>query len=99
LDFLNQIDLESSGRKNKIVVKQILEAHHSQFTSNRCQFYQRKTREFFVRMSFLNVCVTRKKLPKRHLYEKFVRRMLMKLTTGVNTTNILQAAIWYKCVF
>ncbi len=47
-----------------------------------CQFHQCKMREFFVRMSFLYVRVTRKKLPKRHLYEKFACFMLIKLTTG-----------------
>jgi len=31
--------------------------------------------------SFFYVHVTREKLPKRHSYEKFVRKMLMKLTT------------------
>ncbi len=33
--------------------------------------------------SFFYVHVTSKKLPKQHLYEKFVLKMLMKLTTGV----------------
>jgi hypothetical protein len=48
----------------------------------RCQFHQRKTREFFVWTSFLYVRVTRKKLPKRYSYEKSVRITLMKLTKG-----------------
>jgi len=33
-------------------------------------------------VSFLYVHVTREKLPKQRLYEKFVRKMLMKLTIG-----------------
>ncbi len=37
------------------------------------QFHQHFTRTFFVRTSFLYVRVTRKKLPKRRSYEKFVR--------------------------
>ncbi len=36
--------------------------------------------------------VTREKLLNRHLYKKFVREMLMKLTPGVDFTNILCAA-------
>jgi len=48
--------------------------------NTRCQFHPRKKRNFFVRMLFLCVCVTRKKLPKRCSYKKFVRRTLMKLT-------------------
>jgi len=33
--------------------------------------------------SFFYVHVTRSKLPKQRLYEKFARKMLMKLTTAV----------------
>jgi len=33
--------------------------------------------------SFFYVHVAREKLPKQGSYEKFVRKMLMKLTTGV----------------
>jgi hypothetical protein len=36
--------------------------------------------------------VTRKKLPKILAYKKGVQKMLMKLTSGVNFINILQAA-------
>jgi len=43
--------------------------------------------------SFFYIHVTREKLPKWHLYKKFVRKMLMKLTIGVNFTNVLQAAL------
>jgi len=32
--------------------------------------------------SFFYVHVTREKLPKRHSYKKFARKMLMKLTPG-----------------
>ncbi len=35
--------------------------------------------------SFFYVHVTREKLPKRRSYEKFVRKMLMKLTPGHKT--------------
>ncbi len=44
--------------------------------NSRCQFHQRYTRAFFVRTSFsLVTCM----LPKRHSYEKFGRKTLMKL--------------------
>jgi hypothetical protein len=36
--------------------------------------------------SFFYVHVTRAKLPKRHLFKKFARKMLMKLTAGVIQT-------------
>ncbi len=39
-------------------------------------------------ISFLVTHVRR----KRHLWEKFVRKMLMKLTPGVNYINVLRAA-------
>jgi len=44
---------------------------------------------FFVRMSFRQLFYVRsykKKLPKRHPYEKIAQKMLMKLTPGVNTS-------------
>jgi len=42
--------------------------------------------------------ITRKAAKKDVLYEKFVRLTLMKLTLGVNFTNILRAAFWYESV-
>jgi len=48
--------------------------------------------------SFFYVHVTREKLPKQCLYKKFVRYMLMKLTTGVNFINILHTTFSYKNV-
>ncbi len=38
-------------------------------------------------VSFYFVHVTRKKLPKQRSYEKFVRKMLMKLTLEVGQTE------------
>ncbi len=52
--------------------------------TTRCQLRQHFTYKFFVRMSFWQffyVHVTREKLPKQRLYNKFVHKMLMKLTT------------------
>ncbi len=37
---------------------------------------------FCTNVSFFYVLVTREKLPKQNLYEKFVNKMLMKLTKG-----------------
>jgi hypothetical protein len=48
--------------------------------------------------SFFYVHVTREKLPKQCLYKKFVRYMMMKLTTGVNFINILHTTFFYKNV-
>jgi len=48
-------------------------------------FHQHFMPAFFVRKSFwqlFSTYVTREKLPKRLLYEKGARKMLMKLTTG-----------------
>jgi len=47
-----------------------------------CQFHQHFTYEFFVRTSFFYVQLE-KAAEMRHLYEKFVRLTLMKLTKGV----------------
>jgi len=50
---------------------------------NRCQFHQHFMYKFFKQTLFWHffyIHVTREKLPKRHSYEKFVRKMLMKLT-------------------
>jgi len=45
--------------------------------------------KFFIRTSFFYVHVTRKKLPKRHWYEKTAQKTLMKLTAGVsNLLNV-----------
>jgi len=53
--------------------------------NSRCQFHQCFMFAFFVQMSFgsfsLFTCKW-KKLPKRLLYKKIARKMLMKLTTG-----------------
>jgi len=46
--------------------------------------------------SFFYLHVTREKLPKRLSYEKGVRKMLMKLTSGINFTNILSLNVGLK---
>jgi len=74
-----------------------------------CQFHQHYMREYFVRTSYRQLFITNirtyiriKKLPKWRLFKKFVRKMLMKLTTSVNFTNILWAKLfctynfWWK---
>jgi hypothetical protein len=43
------------------------------------QFHQHFTRKFFVQISPQSQNQTREKLQKRHSYEKFVRKMVMKL--------------------
>jgi len=45
--------------------------------------------------------VTREKLPETLSYKKSTSKMLMKFTTGINFTNILQAAFvqWCLCSF
>jgi len=54
------------------------------------QFHQHFTRKFFVRMlhaAFLKLrfgFVAKEKLPKRRSYEKFARKMLMKLTPNLS---------------
>jgi len=48
--------------------------------------------------SFFYIHVTRKKLPKWCLYEKFVGGMLMKLTAGVNFTKFY-VRLFYTTVF
>jgi len=60
-------------------------------TSCSRQFHQLYMCEFFVLTLFWqlfphthNVCVTRKKAAETSLYEKFVRKMLMKLTPEVH---------------
>jgi len=72
----------------------------------RCQFHQRFTRKFFVQISPQSQNVTREKLPKQCLYEKFVRKMLMKLTAGncwakirslCNTQSLIE--IQWKTIF
>jgi len=49
-----------------------------------CQFHQRHTYKFFIQTSFRQlfflVTCMQKMLPKRCSYEKFVHKMLMKLT-------------------
>jgi len=49
--------------------------------------------------SFFYEHVTREKLLKQHSYRKFVHKMLMKLTTGVNFINILLVTIEYEIAF
>jgi len=58
-----------------------------------CQFHQRFLRVFFVRTSSSLVTW---KLPKLHLYEEFVRIMLMKLTTGIQPTIDFHFS-FYEC--
>ncbi len=48
---------------------------------------------------FFYLHVTREKLPKRLSYEKGVRKMLMKLTSGINFTNILSLNVGLKVLF
>ncbi len=48
-----------------------------------CQFHQYFTRTFFVQKCFFHQTVTREKQRKALLYEKHVRKMLIKLTRGV----------------
>ncbi len=52
------------------------------FQTNRCQFHQHYKHTFFVRTSFWCLFLVTCTLPKQHSYEKFVRLMLMKLTSG-----------------
>jgi hypothetical protein len=47
-----------------------------------CQFHQRCMYTFFVQNFGAKLNITREKLLERHSYEKCVRKMLMKLTTG-----------------
>jgi len=53
----------------------------------RCQFHQRFMHKFFVQISPQSQNVNREKLPKRRSDVKFVRKMLMKLTSGLQ--NVL----------
>jgi hypothetical protein len=47
-------------------------------------------RQYFFGNKIQGQNVTRENLRKALFYEKFVRKMLMKLTTGVNFVNILR---------
>ncbi len=49
--------------------------------------------------SFFHIHVTREKLRKQHMYEKFVCKMLMKLTKGVNFINIFRAHFCTNVLF
>jgi len=49
-----------------------------------CQFHQHFMHAFFVQKYFFCQNVTREKLCKALLYEKHVRKTLMKLTVGQN---------------
>jgi len=53
-----------------------------------CQFHQHLCTNFLYECcfgSFFYIHVTREKLPKRHLYKKFVRKILMKFKVGLST--------------
>ncbi len=66
------------------------------------QYHQRFTRAFLYEHhldSFFYIRVTRKKLPKQHLYEKFVHIMLMKLSPRVNFINVKHANFTYERLF
>jgi len=71
--------------------KHNFDSSHS--TPSTCsQFHQHFTYKFFVRTSFQQlfyVHVTREKLLKQRLYEKFVCKMLMKLTTDTSILNVI----------
>jgi len=56
-----------------------------------CQFHQRFTRGFFIRMSFWQLHVSRKSCRKELSYVKFASITLMKLTAGflLNYRNVL----------
>ncbi len=72
------------------------------FAATLCQFHQHFTYEFLYKRnfgSFLYVHVTREKLPKQRSYEKFLQKLLMKLTTGVNFINILCRHLLYERLF
>jgi len=63
---------------------------------NLCEadYYVLRTNFSYKRLfvSFFYIHVTREKLLKQCLYKKLVRKMLIKLTTGVNFNNNLRAA-------
>jgi len=58
----------------------------SKFCEHRCQFHQHFTQDFcaniFAAKKFQSQNVTREKMGKALSYEKFLRKMLMKLTSG-----------------
>jgi hypothetical protein len=56
---------------------------------NRCQFHQRFSRAFFVRMSFRQLFSSYVWLGAKILYKKCARLMLMKLTIGCKYSNRL----------
>jgi hypothetical protein len=77
--LLEQRDGQSHRRLWRIHFKPSLYRHC------RCQFHQHFMYKFFAQMSFWQlfyIHVTREKLPKHRLYEKFVCKMLMKLTAA-----------------
>jgi len=55
----------------------------------RGQFHQHLTCKFFVRKFVKSQILNREKLLKRLLYQKCVRKMLMKLTLGKCTHTIM----------
>ena len=55
-------------------------------------FYEQLLRWFPFDKKLQTLTVSTEKLQKTLLYEKAGRKMLVKLTPGVNSTNILQAA-------
>ncbi len=71
------------------------------FVPLRCQFHQRYTRKFFVRAFhfgsfFLVTCTYKSCRNDLRTKNSFVRRMLMKLTAGVNFINVLHTP--FSCV-
>ncbi len=59
----------------------------------RCQFHQHFTRAFFVRIFCQSQNVTRKSCRNAICTKNSYVKMLMKLTIGVNFTNILRTAL------
>ncbi len=51
-------------------------------------FYVQSFRTNIILAVFFSVHVTREKLPKQRSYENFVRKMLMKLTTGAHWMDL-----------
>ena len=62
------------------------------------QFHQQFMSSFFVRMLNVTYNLRTKKLQITLLYEKAAHIMLVKLTPGVNFTNILRAAFAPKFI-
>ncbi len=62
-------------------------------------FYVQIFRTMVHFCNFFLLHVRRKSCQNGHLYEKFVRRMLMKLIAGFNFINIMRAPFLYQSIF